>query len=131
MNNFLTHKYFRFLKFVIVGVINTLNYYLIYLLLLKLLHFNYLTSHLSGFIFSFVISFLLNCYFVYQIRPTWAKFISFPLTQVVNMGVQTLLLYVFVEWLNLQKELAPFPALIFTIPITYIMTTYILTKEQS
>lgn len=131
MNNLNNDKYFRFGKFVIVGVINTLNYYLVYLLLLNVVHFNYLTCHISAFLVSFVISFLLNCYFVYKVKPTWKKFIAFPLTQVVNMSVQTFLLYSFVEWFTLSKVLAPIPALIITIPITYFMTTYILTKEQS
>ncbi|WP_414043338.1 GtrA family protein [Macrococcus animalis] len=131
MVNIIPHKICRFAKFVVVGVFNTFNYYLVYLLLLKVFHLNYLTSHISGFLFSFVISYFLNCYYVYKVKPTWKKFLTFPLTQVVNMGLQTFLLYAFVEWINLSKELAPFPALIVTIPITYIMTSYILTKEKS
>ncbi|WP_420496527.1 GtrA family protein [Macrococcus psychrotolerans] len=122
-------RYSRLIKFIVVGFINTFNYYLVYLLLLKVLHLGYLTSHLTGFLVSFIISYFLNCYFVYKVKPTFKKFIQFPLTQVVNMGVQTLLLYIFVELLHIDKVYAPFPALVFTIPITYFVTTYILTKE--
>ncbi|MGZ9848842.1 GtrA family protein [Macrococcus psychrotolerans] len=122
-------RYSRLIKFIVVGFINTFNYYLVYLLLLKVLHLGYLTSHLTGFLVSFIISYFLNCYFVYKVKPTFKKFIQFPLTQVVNMGVQTLLLYIFVELLHIHKVYAPFPALVFTIPITYFVTTYILTKE--
>ncbi|WP_414047993.1 GtrA family protein [Macrococcus equi] len=120
----------RFAKFVIVGIINTANYYLIYLIFLKILKTNYLFSHITGFLAVFIISFFLNCYFVYHVKPTWQKFFAFPLTQVVNMGVQTLLLYLFVDIFSLNAEWAPFPALIFTIPVTYMITTYILTKES-
>ncbi|QIH75735.1 GtrA family protein [Macrococcoides canis] len=122
-------QYGRLIKFIIVGVINTLNYYIVYLLLLKFLHLSYITSHLTGFLVSFIISYFLNCYFVYKVKPTIKKFIQFPLTQIVNMGVQTLLLYILVELLHIDKVYAPFPALIFTIPVTYFVTTYILTKE--
>ncbi|MEE1107381.1 GtrA family protein [Macrococcoides canis] len=122
-------RYGRLIKFIIVGVLNTLNYYIVYLLLLKFLHLSYITSHLTGFLVSFIISYFLNCYFVYKVKPTIKKFIQFPLTQIVNMGVQTLLLYIFVELLHIDKVYAPFPALIFTIPVTYFVTTYILTKE--
>ncbi|MGK0554292.1 GtrA family protein [Macrococcus capreoli] len=122
-------QYMRFIKFVCVGVMNTANYYLVYLLLLKILHCNYLFSHITGFLCAFVISYFLNCYFVYHVQPTWKKFLAFPLTQVVNMGVQTLLLYLFVDIFAMNTIWAPFPALILTIPVTYIMTTYILTKE--
>ncbi|HCY9725015.1 TPA: flippase GtxA [Staphylococcus aureus] len=122
----LTQTYAEILKFIIVGGINTLNYYVVYLLLLKLLHIEYMISHITGFIVAFVISYYLNCYFVYRVKPTWRKFISFPITQLVNVSLQTVLLYVFVSWLNLPAEIAPFAGLVITIPITFILSKWIL-----
>ncbi|EOA8863222.1 flippase GtxA [Staphylococcus aureus] len=122
----LTQTHAEILKFIIVGGINTLNYYVVYLLLLKLLHIEYMISHITGFIVAFVISYYLNCYFVYRVKPTWRKFISFPITQIVNVSLQTVLLYVFVAWLNLPAEIAPFAGLIITIPITFILSKWIL-----
>lgn len=122
----LTQTHAEILKFIIVGGINTLNYYVVYLLLLKLLHIEYMISHITGFIVAFVISYYLNCYFVYRVKPTWGKFISFPITQIVNVSLQTVLLYVFVSWLNLPAEIAPFAGLIITIPITFILSKWIL-----
>lgn len=122
----LTQTHVEILKFIIVGGINTLNYYVVYLLLLKLLHIEYMISHITGFLVAFVISYYLNCYFVYRVKPTWRKFISFPITQIVNVSLQTVLLYVFVSWLNLPAEIAPFAGLIITIPITFILSKWIL-----
>lgn len=122
----LTQTHAEILKFIIIGGINTLNYYVVYLLLLKLLHIEYMISHITGFIVAFVISYYLNCYFVYKVKPTWRKFISFPITQIVNVSLQTVLLYVFVSWLNLPAEIAPFAGLIITIPITFILSKWIL-----
>lgn len=122
----LTQTHAEILKFIIVGGINTLNYYVVYLLLLKLLHIEYMISHITGFIVAFVISYYLNCFFVYRVKPTWRKFISFPITQIVNVSLQTVLLYVFVSWLNLPAEIAPFAGLIITIPITFILSKWIL-----
>lgn len=122
----LTQTHFEIIKFVIVGGINTLNYYIVYLLLLKLLGVNYLVSHITGFIVSFIISYYLNCYFVYKVKPTLKKFLSFPFTQLVNMGMQTLLLYIFVQWLHFPSEIAPFAGLIITIPVTFILSKWIL-----
>ena len=121
----LTQTHAEILKFIIVGGINTLNYYVVYLLLLKLLHIEYMISHITGFIVAFVISYYLNCYFVYRVKPTWRKFISFPITQIVNVSLQTVLLYVFVSWLNLPAEIAPFAGLIITIPITFVLSKWI------
>ncbi len=122
----LTQTHAEILKFIIVGGINTLNYYVVYLLLLKLLHIEYMISHITGFLVAFVISYYLNCYFVYRVKPTWRKFISFPITQIVNVSLQTVLLYVFVSWLNLPAEIAPFAGLNITIPITFILSKWIL-----
>ncbi|HCT8973086.1 TPA: flippase GtxA [Staphylococcus aureus] len=122
----LTQTHAEILKFIIVGGINTLNYYVVYLLLLKLLHIEYMISHITGFLVAFVISYYLNCYFVYRVKPTWRKFISFPITQIVNVSLQTVLLYVFVSWLNLPAEIALFAGLVITIPITFVLSKWIL-----
>lgn len=122
----LTQTHAEILKFIIVGGINTLNYYVVYLLLLKLFHIEYMISHITGFTVAFVISYYLNCYFVYRVKPTWRKFISFPITQIVNVSLQTVLLYVFVSWLNLPAEIAPFAGLVITIPITFVLSKWIL-----
>ncbi|HCX3628029.1 TPA: flippase GtxA [Staphylococcus aureus] len=122
----LTQTHAEILKFIIVGGINTLNYYVVYLLLLKLFHIEYMISHITGFIVAFVISYYLNCYFIYRVKPTWRKFISFPITQIVNVSLQTVLLYVFVSWLNLPAEFAPFAGLVITIPITFVLSKWIL-----
>ncbi|HEJ7409900.1 TPA: flippase GtxA [Staphylococcus aureus] len=122
----LTQTHAEILKFIIVGGINTLNYYVVYLLLLKLLHIEYMISHITGFLVAFVISYYLNCYFVYRVKPTWRKFISFPITQIVNVSLQTVLLYVFVSWLNLPAEIAPFAGLVITVPITFVLSKWIL-----
>ncbi|MGC9607855.1 flippase GtxA [Staphylococcus aureus] len=124
----LTQTHAEILKFIIVGGINTLNYYVVYLLLLKLLHIEYMISHITGFLVAFVISYYLNCYFVYRVKPTWRKFISFPITQIVNVSLQTVLLYVFVSWLNLPAEIAPFAGLVITIPITFVLSKWILKR---
>ncbi|WP_368912851.1 GtrA family protein, partial [Staphylococcus saprophyticus] len=46
----LSKTQYEVIKFIIVGGINTFNYYVVYLILLKLLGINYLVSHVSGFV---------------------------------------------------------------------------------
>lgn len=85
----------EFTRFIFVGVINTLSYYSIYLVLHNLFSLPYLLAHIVGFLISLNISFFLNCYVTYRIRPTWKKYFYFPLTQVVNMSVSTALIFYF------------------------------------
>ncbi|MBR7518864.1 GtrA family protein, partial [Mycobacterium tuberculosis] len=62
----------------------------------------------------------------YTVKPTLEKFLRFPITQIVNMVMQTLLLYIFVKWLNIASEIAPFAGLIITIPVTFILSKWLL-----
>ncbi|TWT27448.1 GtrA family protein [Planomicrobium sp. CPCC 101110] len=116
----------EFTRFVVVGVINTFTYYSIYLVLHNVFSFPYLWSHLVGFIISLNVSFFLNCYVTYKIKPTLKKYLYFPLTQVVNMSVSTILIFIFVEFLHLDSNIAPFAAVLFTVPITFIVSSKIL-----
>ncbi|MFB9861368.1 GtrA family protein [Salinicoccus siamensis] len=113
------------LRFIFVGLINTINYYALYILLVKM-GAPYLAAHLTGFAVAFIISYFLNCRYVYKVRPTLAKFLKFPLSQVFNMGLQTALLYLFVESFGWSEPFAPLPVLIITVPFTYIVTRWIL-----
>jgi putative flippase GtrA len=116
----------EFTRFVFVGVVNTATYYSIYLVLHNLLSLPYLLAHIVGFVISLNISFFLNCYITYKIKPTLKKYLYFPLTQVVNMSVSTILIFVFVEFLHLNSNIAPFAAVLFTIPITFAISSKIL-----
>ena len=116
----------EFVRFVIVGVINTLTYYSIYLVLHNIFDLPYLAAHLVGFFISLNISFFLNTYVTYRVRPTWKKYLAFPLTQVVNISVSTALIFIFVEFLGLSSNIAPFAAVLFTVPITFIISSKIL-----
>ncbi|MDN7241998.1 GtrA family protein [Planococcus sp. N028] len=116
----------EFTRFVVVGVINTLTYYSIYLVLHNIFSLSYLWSHLIGFVISLNASFFLNCYITYKIKPTLKKYLYFPLTQVVNMSVSTILIFIFVEVLHLNSNIAPFAAVLFTVPITFVVSSKIL-----
>ena len=116
----------EFVRFVIVGVINTATYYGLYLILLKGLGVYYFAAHIISFLISLTGSFFLNSYFTYKVKPTLGKFIRYPLTQVANTVITSVLLFLFVEVFGLSSSLAPIAALFFTVPLTFIMTGKIL-----
>lgn len=118
----------EFIRFVIVGGLNTVNYYSVYVVLYNLLNWHYLPSHITGFLISMVISFYLNVYFTYKVRPTLAKFLQFPITQLVNVGLSSLFIYIFVDHLHWNGNIAPLAAVIFTVPVTFLVTGKILKK---
>lgn len=116
----------EFTRFIAVGIINTVTYYTIYLLLHNVLSMPYLLAHIIGFFISLNISFFLNSYVTYKVKPTLKKYLLFPLTQVVNISVSTALIFIFVEFLKIDSNIAPFAAVLFTVPITFIVSSKIM-----
>lgn len=117
----------QFIRFVIVGVINTLNYYVLYLLFYHLVGLNYMPAHIIAFLVSMIGSFYLNSYFTYKVKPTLKKFLQFPLTYVVNITVTTLAIWVFVDVLGWSETLSPLLATVLAIPFTFVVSKFILT----
>lgn len=116
----------EFSRFIAVGMVNTASYYAIYLILHNAFSLPYLLAHVVGFLISLNISFFLNCYVTYRIKPTLKKYVYFPLTQVVNVSVSTAFIFIFVEFLHLNSNIAPFVAVLFTIPLTFVVSGKIL-----
>ncbi|MTW87831.1 GtrA family protein [Virgibacillus dakarensis] len=118
----------EFIKFILVGIINTANYYIVYLFLLTIWEINYMMAHICGFLISFIISFFLNSYFTFMVKPTLSKFLQFPLTQAFNVAVSSLFMYVFVEHFQMDSTIAPILSIFITTPLTFIITGKILKK---
>lgn len=116
----------EFVRFVFVGIMNTVNYYIIYLFFMHLLEVHYLSSHITATIISMYISYFLNVYFTYKVKPSLKSFLMFPLTQVVNIGVQSILLFIFVDFWNISSTFAPVFAVVFTVPVTFFVTRRII-----
>lgn len=121
----------EFIRFIVIGGINTLNYYVVYILFHHVWNINYGVSHVVAFTLSMVASFFLNSYFTFHVKPTWRKFFQFPLTQVVNFTVTTICIYLLVEQFGMSTSLAPLFAIFIAVPATFIVTSKILKQGHS
>ncbi|NBJ70719.1 GtrA family protein [Clostridium sp. 1xD42-85] len=120
----------EFLRFIIIGVINTINYYAIYLLLHLVFDVHYLAAHITGFMVSLVGSFFLNTYFTFKVKPTWGKFLKFPITQLFNFSVTSLFVFIFTELFHVDSKITPLLAVFITVPMTFVVTGKILKKRE-
>ncbi|WP_079138376.1 GtrA family protein [Actinacidiphila rubida] len=109
-----------------VGVVNTATFYGFYLALHPLMP--YFLAYTAAFVLSMIGSFFLNTYFTYRTRPTWRKFLLFPLTNLTNYVVTSVGVYVFVEWAHMNDKIAPLVAAAAAIPFTYVLSRRILTR---
>ncbi|MFJ3233112.1 GtrA family protein [Streptomyces sp. NPDC086787] len=114
----------QMLTFIAVGAVNTGTYYGLYLLFL--IPFPYLCAHVLAFTLSMTGSFFLNARFTYRTRPTWRKFLLFPLSNAVSFLIITLGLYVIVTVLHGGGRLAPLIAYAAAIPVTFLVSRWIM-----
>lgn len=116
----------QIIAFALVGVVNTLTYYGLYLLFLNWLP--YLAAHILAFALSMTGSFFLNARFTYRTRPTWRKFLLFPLTNATNFLITTAGVYVIVDVLHAGNRFAPLLASGAAIPVTFVVSRMIMLR---
>ncbi|MBB6435404.1 putative flippase GtrA [Streptomyces candidus] len=117
------------LRFALVGAVNTGTFYGFYLVLHQWLP--YYPAYVVAFLLSMVGSFFLNTYFTYRTRPTWRKFLLFPLTNLTNFVVTSVGVFVLVEWCDMDERIAPLVAAAAAIPVTFVLSRRILTREDA
>lgn len=116
-------------RFIMIGVFNTLHFWLWYNLFLAL-SIQYSIAFTLGFILSMIGSFFLNTYFTFKTKPTWKKFIRFPLTTLPNYLISQVGLWILVEKLGFPKNISGLLASLLAIPVTYFITKFILTSDD-
>ncbi|MFF3752930.1 GtrA family protein [Streptomyces sp. NPDC002018] len=115
-------------RFALVGVVNTGTYYACYLSLLYRLP--YVVSHILAFLLSMIGSFFLNSRFTYRTRPTWRKFLLFPLTNAANFVITTSGVYLLVDVLHLGSRYAPLIAAAAAVPVTFVVSRTIMLRPD-
>ena len=118
----------EFLKYAIVGCINTADYYLSYLIFMDIFKFSYKISFIMGYVVSIVGSYFLNTYFTYKQKPSVKKFLIFPLTYVPNFIIQYLGMILLVDRINMSRKVAPVITALVATPITFFVTKYVIKK---
>ncbi|MCX5382467.1 GtrA family protein [Streptomyces sp. NBC_00083] len=114
------------IRFGFVGGVNTCTFYAFYWPLLHWAGLPYFLAYTIAFLLSMVGSFFLNTYFTYRTKPSWKKFLLFPLTNVTNFAVQSAGLFALVHWVGMNKTIAPLVAAVVAIPFTYVLSRRIL-----
>ncbi|WP_441250122.1 GtrA family protein [Kitasatospora sp. McL0602] len=118
-------QFWQLVRFGLVGVVNTATFYVLYLILHPYLA--YFAAFTIAFLLSMVGSFFMNTYFTYRTRPTWKKFLLFPIPNITNYAVQSGGVIALVQWLHVNDKIAPLVASVIAIPITFVLSKLVLT----
>ncbi|WP_130011905.1 GtrA family protein [Serinicoccus sediminis] len=116
------------LRFVLVGVANTAVYYLFYRLLL--LGMPYVPAHLLAWSGAVVFSFFANSLFTFGVRPTWRRFLAYPLTTLVNLTFTTVGSVLLVEAVGVDERWATLVMGVAAVPVTFLLTRTVLTAGR-
>lgn len=111
-------------RFSLVGVLNTGVYYLTYLAVVQVAP--YLLAHFVGWFVAMTFSFLMNCRFTYHVRPTWKRYVLFPLSNLPNVLFTSVGVVALVELLHVSTRIAPLIAGVCAIPFSYLLGRFLM-----
>ena len=106
-------KVIEFFRFGIVGCIAIAIQYAIYLLLI-----DYMNETLAN-----TIGFMLTTYFTFKVKPNKKRAGGFAFSHLMNWGIQTLLLNLFI-WVGMDKIWAPWPMYAISAPINFLFVRF-------
>ena len=114
-------------KFVIAGGINTFISYIVYLILI---HFTtYKIAYTIAFMFGIMISYLLNLLYVFEKKHSLKKIVRYGFIYLFQYVFGFFLLTFLVCFIKINQMIAPILVTISSIPITYLLTQRVLTRE--
>ena len=120
----------KLIKFGMVGVLNTFNSLWIYYLLISF-HSNYLLATILGYIISSIIGYFLNKIWVFKEKTKSKKsLIRYYIVYLSSLGLNVLLMYLWVDCLNLSDKIAPILTLLITVPYNFIFSRLWIFNER-
>ena len=91
-------------RFLLVGLLNTTTSYILIILLFSWLRLDFYFSNFIGYLFGFVISFILNKNFVFKVRGKGiSQFLKFIISFGLSYFLNTSVLYISYDFMNLNK----------------------------
>lgn len=116
----------EFVRFLLVGAINTLLSYLLYLVLLNFL--SYLLAYSVSYFIGIVISYFLNIKFVFKKIASFTSFIKFPIVYIIQYCLGAGILWLLVDRFGITPAIALVAVILSTIPVTFLASRLVLKK---
>ena len=115
-------------RFLLSGAFNTAATYVLYLFLFSFL--SYRISYTISFAAGIIIAYLLNRYFVFDSHGGLKTVALFPLVYLVQYLTGIGIVSLWVEVLGWNAVFAPIAAIVFTIPLTFIMSRLVFVRQN-
>lgn len=119
----------KFITFGLIGAFNTILSQVLYMAFVEWTTMQVATASLVGDIVPMFFSYFLNMRFTYHEKPSWKSAISFPLSYVPGITINTIITVV-VNLLGVPEIFAKLVSLPIAIPTNYICMTFIVNKTK-
>lgn len=112
----------QFVKFGLVGVLNTALHYTVFYGLYSLLGLNYLVASAIGYSIGLINSYILNRNWTFQSQNTDRRreFARFAWVNLLSLGINLVALKALVVWAGLQPEVAQVFAILFSLVANFV-----------
>lgn len=126
-------KYPQIVKFVLIGICNTLVSFLLFVLFINILgEERYQVSLLLSWCFSSFFSFTMQKVFVFQTKGNWFKeYVKCIITWGIGYGINAVSLGIIVHWLNYHVIIGQIIALLLTTIATFLLFKYFAFKHHN
>jgi len=119
---------YKFIYFIWWGGINTLLTYTIYLCLNLIL--NYKLAYFLSYFIGILCSYHFNSNKVFKVGYSVKTFLFYPVLYLSQFGFSFLLLYVSINKLQINENIAPLLVIAFLFPITYLLNKLIFYSKE-
>ena len=132
---FLKSNWSEILRYFFTGVCTTAINAFLFWIMGNRLDINVHVSNISAWIASTLFAFFTNCLFVFRVRPENGKvFLRFMALffgeRLFTLGVEELILLVFITLLSLPKMPVKFVAILVVIALNYLISKFVIFKKR-
>lgn len=129
-------KYSEVINYLIMGVFTTLVSILVYALCTRVFHINYMISNIISWILSVSFAYITNKKFVFRSKCDAFKDLIVEVYQffkyrLFSLGIDILLMYVFIELFNFDDMIAKIIVQVIVIILNYIFSKLFVFKKKS
>lgn len=130
----LVYKYEELIKYLIIGVLTTAINYIIFAILVNIAKVEMHTSNIIAWIISVIFAYFTNKLFVFESKSfkldvLGKEIVSFGAARVLSLIMEEIILYVFVNLLNMNQLIIKLIANIIVIVVNYILSKFIIFKK--
>lgn len=130
----LVKKYRELLSYGFWGLMTTFVNYIIFFLCLRLFHINYLISNVISWVVAVTFAYLTNKFFVFaftggQLSQLCREVIQFFSGRLFSLAVESLLLFLLVDGMNLKSDMMKIFTNLVVIVINYFIAKLIIFRK--